>query len=356
MSTSNTKLVLLTGGTGFIGFQTLLDALRAGFRVRCTVRSEAKGEALLSKPALQPFLQADNQAPSVEIVVVPDQAARKAFHEAIKGTSYVIHIASPLPSAVTQANGHLDAEANFLAPARRTAVEMLEAAATTTSVERVVMTSSVAAFVSPKIFMGLMRQDSQHPFTPTSRMPLMTPPFPHSGVAYVASKVESLAATEAWVKETNPRFSVINIHPSWVMGRAECAEDVGSLFNTTNRLVLNTIVKGQKSQYPVMMGAVVDVHDVARMQVQSLQKADIVQPGNCRSFIASTPGIYEDIPGIIRKSFAEQCQDGRVTILGEQASFPLPIDSSSTEITFGWKFKTLEEMINDLISQYIELQ
>ncbi|KAJ5631139.1 NAD(P)-binding protein [Penicillium longicatenatum] len=354
MSTSNKKLVLLTGATGFIGFQTLLDALKAGFRVRCAVRSEAKGEALLSKPALQPLLQADNQARPVEVVVVPDQAAPGAFREAIVGVSYVIHIASPLPS--TQPNGHLDAEANFLAPARRATLEMLEAAATTNSVERIVITSSVAAFVSPKIFMGLVRQDPQHPFTPTSRAPLMTPPFPHAGVAYVASKVASLEATETWVKETKPRFSVINIHPSWVMGRAECADDVGSLFNTTNRLVLNAIVKGEKSQYPVMMGAVVDVHDVARMQIQSLQKADIVQPGNCQSFIASTPGIYEDIPGIIRKNFAEQCQDGRVTVLGEQASFPLPIDSSSTEITFGWKFRTLEQMINDLISQYIELQ
>jgi nucleoside-diphosphate-sugar epimerase len=353
MSTDK-KLVLLTGATGFIGFQTLLDLLTAGFRVRCAVRSEAKGEALLSKKALQPLLQPDNEARSVEIVVVPDQAAPNAFHEAIVGISYVIHIASPLPS--TQPNGHLDAEANFLAPARRATVGILEAAATTTSVERVVITSSIAAFVSPKVFMGLERQDPKHPFTPTSRMPLMQPPFPHAGVAYVASKVASLEATETWVKENNPSFGVVNIHPSWIMGRAEGAEDLEGLFNTTNRLVLNVIVKGNKSQYPVLMRALVHVHDVARMQIQSLQIPDIVQPGTCQSFIASTPATYEDIPGIIRENFADEVQDGRVTVLGEQASFPLPMDSSSTEVTFGWKFKPLEQMVNDVISQYIELQ
>ncbi|KAJ5834971.1 NAD(P)-binding protein [Penicillium robsamsonii] len=354
MSTSD-KIILLTGATGFIGFQTLLDALEAGFRVRCAVRSEAKGEALLLKPALQSFLQApDNQSRPVDIVVVSDQAAPGAFQEAIVGTSYVIHIASPLPS--TQPNGHLDAEANFLAPARRATLEILQAAATTTSIERVVITSSVAAFVSPKIFVGMERQDPQHPFTPTSRMPLMTPPFPHAGVAYVASKVASLEATETWVKETKPRFSVVNIHPSWALGRAECADDMGSLFKTTNWLVLDAIVKGNKSPYPNMMRAIVDVHDIARMQIQSLQKADIVEPGRCRSFIASTPATYEDIPGIIHKNFAEDIQNGRVTVLGEQTSFPLPIDSSCTEVTFGWKFKGLEEIINELISQYIELQ
>ncbi|KAJ5467714.1 hypothetical protein N7475_005466 [Penicillium sp. IBT 31633x] len=40
----NKKLVLLTGATGFIGFQTLIDALKAGFRVRCAVRSPQCGE------------------------------------------------------------------------------------------------------------------------------------------------------------------------------------------------------------------------------------------------------------------------------------------------------------------------
>ncbi|KZF25348.1 NAD(P)-binding protein [Xylona heveae TC161] len=355
MSTAIQKVILLTGATGFIGFQTLLDALQAGFQVRCVVRSEAKGQALLSKPALQSYLLADNvPAPRVAIVVVPDQAAPQAFHQAIVGIKYVIHVASPLPP--TQP-GHLDAEADFLVPARRGTLEILEAAAIAPSVERVVITSSVVAFVSPKIFMGLERADPTHPFTPTSRVPLMSPPFPHAGIAYIASKVASLEATETWMRNHKPQFSVVNIHPSWVMGRAEClGKDQDGLFNTTNRLVLNTIVKGQASPFPKMMRAVVDVHDVARLQVESLQKADIVGSGECRSFIASIPGAYEEIPSIIQKRFPEEIRNGRITILGEQASFPLPIDSSDTEVTFGWKFRGLERIVTDLISQYIDLQ
>ncbi|KAB8237116.1 uncharacterized protein BDW43DRAFT_307400 [Aspergillus alliaceus] len=354
-STSNQKLVLLTGATGFIGFQTLLDALKAGFRVRCAVRSVEKGEALLSQPALQPLLQTpDNQQPLVEIAIVPDITVPGAFNEAILGSSYVIHGASPLRFTKP---GPLDAEADFLAPARRGTLEILEAAATTTTVGRVVITSSVATFVSPKIWAGVERVDPNNPLTPKHRVPPPTPPFPHAGVAYVASKVASLEVTETFLKNNNPRFGVVSVHPSWVLGRAECAgNDPAALFNTTNSLVLSTVVQGNKSPYPSMMRAVVDVHDIARIQVQSLQQPDVVQPGHCRSFIASTPGTFEDIPGFIRKNFAEEIENGRVTVLGEQPSNPLPMDSSDTELTFGFKFMTLEEMTTDLVKQYIELK
>lgn len=85
------------------------------------------------------------------------------------------------------------------------------------------------------------------------------------------------------------------------MGPAECAGDEkDGLFNTSNQLVLNTIVKGIKSPYPHMARAVVDVRDVACLHVQ---QDNIVQVGRCRSFIASTPGAWEDIPGIIRMNF-----------------------------------------------------
>ncbi|KAJ5163621.1 uncharacterized protein N7500_005451 [Penicillium coprophilum] len=354
MAVSNQKLILLTGATGFIGFQTLLDALKAGFRVRCAVRSEERGNVLLSKPALQSLQQDSHESP-VEIVVVPDLAAPGAFNEAILGASYVIHAASPLRS--TQPDGDLEAE--FVGPAKRATLEILEAAANIASVERVVITSSVAALISPTAFTGLNPQDPDHPFTSSSRVPLMKPPFAHPSIAYMASKIASLELTETWAKETNPRFGIVNIHPSWVLGPAAWAgEESQVLLDTSNGLVLRTIVQGIKSPYPHMAGAVVDVRDVARLHIQSLQQTNIVEAGGCRSFIASTPGKWEDIPGIIRKNFVQELQTNskRLTVLGEQTSIPLAIDSSDTELSFGWKFTDLEHMITDLISQYIELK
>ncbi|KAJ5384494.1 NAD(P)-binding protein [Penicillium concentricum] len=45
-----------------------------------------------------------------------------------------------------------------------------------------------------------------------------------------------------------------------------------------------------------MARAVVDVRDVACLSVQLLHQANIVEAGDCRSFIASTPGVWELLP------------------------------------------------------------
>ncbi|KAJ6138468.1 NAD(P)-binding protein [Penicillium samsonianum] len=218
-------------------------------------------------------------------------------------------------------------------------LEILEAAAATNvSIERVVITSSVAGIISPMAFGGSEPQDPDHPFTSSSRVPLMKPPFAHPSIAYIASKVASLEVTETWAKETNPGFGIVNIHLSWVLGpTAWAGEEYEVLLKKGNRLVLNTIVQGNKSPFPHMTRAIVR---------------------GCRSFIASTPGAWEDIPGIVRKNFVEELQSEpkRVTVLGEQTSIPLGIESSDTVVAFGWKFTDLEQTITDLISQYIELK
>jgi uncharacterized protein YbjT (DUF2867 family) len=47
-------LVLITGGTGFIGFKIIVTALQAGYSVRAAVRSDAK-------PMLSYRIQASEQ-------------------------------------------------------------------------------------------------------------------------------------------------------------------------------------------------------------------------------------------------------------------------------------------------------
>lgn len=68
--------------------------------------------------------------------------------------------------------------------------------------------------------------------------------------------------------------------------------------------------------------------------------------------------MWGDIPGIIRKDFAEELQNDskRVTVLGEQKSILLGINASDTELAFGWKFTDLKQTITDLILQYIEFR
>lgn len=86
--------LLITGATGFIGFKVLLGAPRAGYSVRAAIRSPEKAKALASHPKITASGKTDN----LSFVEVPDIACDGAYDEAIKDVTYVIHLASPLPS------------------------------------------------------------------------------------------------------------------------------------------------------------------------------------------------------------------------------------------------------------------
>jgi nucleoside-diphosphate-sugar epimerase len=88
------ELVLITGGTGFIGFAVVLEALKAGYRVRISVRRASQAEELKSHHLIVPF------ATKLEFVVVPDVTVSGAFDNFLEGVSYIEHIASPVPKPV----------------------------------------------------------------------------------------------------------------------------------------------------------------------------------------------------------------------------------------------------------------
>ena len=122
--------VLVTGGSGFIGSYCILDLLRAGHRVRTTVRSPGR------EAAVREQLGAENaEALSFATADLMDDAG---WAEAASGCDYVLHLASPFPL------GPPKHEDDLIVPAREGALRVL-AAARDAQVKRVVMTSSFAA-------------------------------------------------------------------------------------------------------------------------------------------------------------------------------------------------------------------
>src|SRR6516225_9588352 len=78
------SIILVTGVSGMIATHIADEALKAGFRVRGTVRSVQKGKGVAELL----------KAPGFEFVIVEDMAADGAFDEVMKGASAVIHTAS----------------------------------------------------------------------------------------------------------------------------------------------------------------------------------------------------------------------------------------------------------------------
>jgi len=121
--------VFVTGGTGFIGAHIAALALREGYYVRLSVRREAQIDPL--RRVLSDV--SDN----LDFVVIPDYTKEDAFDTALQGVKHVIHVASPLPKPGE----------DLLTPAVKGTSSMLQSASRVPSVEKVVITASVASLI-----------------------------------------------------------------------------------------------------------------------------------------------------------------------------------------------------------------
>ena len=93
------SLILITGATGFIGANTVQEALDAGYKVRGTSRSEEKANE--TKKIF-------NNNPNFSTAIVPNVEHAGAWDEAVKGVNAIIHMAtdvsfSPDPNIVVTA-------------------------------------------------------------------------------------------------------------------------------------------------------------------------------------------------------------------------------------------------------------
>jgi nucleoside-diphosphate-sugar epimerase len=128
----------LVGGTGYIGIWILKTLLEQGFTVRAAVRKEEKAAYLKEK--------FQNHADQLEFTIIEDLLAPGAFDEALKGILGVIHTASPV--VLTQ-DAKMD-PSELTKPAVDGTLALLNSAAKSPSVQRIVLTSSIVAIWEPK--------------------------------------------------------------------------------------------------------------------------------------------------------------------------------------------------------------
>ena len=113
----SSKLVLVTGGSGFIGVHCILQLLNAGYRVRTTVR-------LLEREAdVRTMLRVGGVEPADALsFAVANLTSDEGWAQAVAGCDYVLHVASPFPLKVPRDENEL------IVPAREGALRVLRAA------------------------------------------------------------------------------------------------------------------------------------------------------------------------------------------------------------------------------------
>ena len=233
--------VLVTGGSGFIGSQAILQLLAAGHQVRTTVRS------LQRAGDVRAMLQQGGAEPGERLsFVVADLESDAGWPQAVAGCDYVLHIASPFPATLPR---HED---ELIVPAREGALRVLRAARDA-GVKRVVLTSSFAAI-------GYGQKVQAAPFNETN----WTEPAGEDVQPYAKSK--TLAERAAWDFIANEggtlELSVVN--PVGVFGPV-----LGPDYSTSILLV-QRLMDGAMPGCPQLCFGVVDVRDVADLHLRAM--------------------------------------------------------------------------------------
>ena len=333
-------LVLITGATGHIGFRTLVFLLQAGYRARISSRKLAQAEALKQANSIKPYLG------NTEFIEIPDILADGAFDKAVEGVEYILHLASPIPTPDLVG----DIRTNFVDPAVKGTVGMLESAAKSRTVKRVIITSSVVV-LAPKAGSSTAGPNDLSPVPDQAAIDAITNPV----LAYRASKILAYDAAKKFMVEKKPAFDLVNILPSYVQGENELVFRKEDVHNGSNDVMIN-LVLGFQSTLP-RRASTVFVDDVAKVEVLAL---DPKFANGGEDFIAAgSPSgksiQWNDVTEIARKLFSEAVEKGVLPLGGNQETIEANYDVSKTEEVFGFRFAGLETQVKSLVGQYVEL-
>lgn len=243
------KLVLVTGGTGYIATELIKQLLEKGYDVRTTVRSKdpkkiatltALGEAL---PGTLELFEAD---------LLTDGS----FDAATKGTHFVFHTASPFFIAVKE-----DPHKELIQPAIHGTRNVLSSVVKSKgTVKRVVLTSSVAAIIGNEDSGPVKPPKNGDVYTEEDWNTTSTP---EKG-AYFVSKTRAEEA--AWEVAKSEGLDLVTINPNFVQGPALSSNASG-----TSISAFKALLEGKSGTSGT---AYVDVRDVARAHVLAAELAD----------------------------------------------------------------------------------
>jgi nucleoside-diphosphate-sugar epimerase len=234
------SVVLVTGGSGFVATHCILQLLAAGHRVRTTVRDLAR------ETEVRAVLKEGGAVPGDRLCFFTADLENDAgWSDAVAGSEYVLHVASPFPL------GSPKHEDELIVPARDGALRVLRAARDA-GVKRVVLTSSFAAI-------GYGHPPRQAPFDETSWSNLQSPVS-----AYVKSK--TLAERAAWdfIAEKGGATELSVVNPVAVLGPV-----LGPDLSTSIHLV-KRMMDGGMPGAPKLQFGLVDVRDVADLHLRAM--------------------------------------------------------------------------------------
>jgi len=326
-----TQTVLITGVSGYIGLHCAAEALRAGYRVRGSVRSRSKEQEVRNTLAA-----ASVDVANLEFVEL-DLTAEEGWDKAAEGCTYVLHVASPFAIANPKS------EDEMIAPAVDGTLRVLRAARKA-SVERVVLTSSALSM------MGSMKNGTFGPLEWTD---------PEDPRISTYTKSKTLAEKAAWdfiaTQSDDRPTELVVINPGGVFG-----PPLGKNISGQTMTMVFQMLSGKMPMVPNAAFPMVDVRDVAMLHVLAMTHAEanglriVAASEEPFSFVQVAQVLKDEgykgpstriAPSFLLRFMAlfDREAKGMVGFLGMH----LGADNSKTRALFDWTPRPLEQSVLD---------
>ncbi len=334
-------IILVTGGTGYIGSWVVKELLEKGYTVRMTVRDKSRKEK---------FSHLDSIAGSANGKLElweADLLQEGSFDKAAKGSDAIIHVASPFTLRFK------DAQKELLDPALLGTRNVLNAATKSGTVKKVVLTSSVAAVFGDNIDMqekGL-EEFNEEQFN-TSSSPSHQP--------YSYSKV--IAEQEAWkIFREQQQWKLVVINPSFVLGPS-----LTELTDSESLNLMKDILKGKFYMgAPELYFGFVDVRDVAHAHILALEK----ESAEGRHILAERTMSLLDLTDMMKIIYGKKYKlplmkapKGLMMIMGglfgvtskfvkRNVGYVIRLNTTRSRKQLGLQYRNLEDTIKEMVSQ-----
>ena len=337
--------VLVTGATGFIAQHCILQLLEAGYRVRGTARSADRRDQVAA--VLAPHL---TEAAGARMdrdfeVVAADLTSDDGWDEAVAGCRYILHVASPFPSSAPED------ERDLIDPARDGVLRVLRAALGA-GVERVVLTSSVAAVA--------YGQPHDHVFTEADWTVVDDP---RVGAYEKSKTIAERAAWDFMAAHPDAGTTLAVINPGLVLGPLLSGEW------STSGEAIKKILDRELPAIPDLNFAVVDVRDVAAAHVAAMT---VPEAGGQRFICAVENRSMREmarvldrhlgprgfkvptrnLPGVAMRVVALWDKTARLAVHG--LGVRTDVDSTRIRSVLGWEPRGFEEMVEAMADSMVE--
>ncbi|KAK2408197.1 NAD(P)-binding Rossmann-fold superfamily protein [Trifolium repens] len=312
------KVVCVTGAAGFIASWIVKFLLQRGYTVRGTVRDPSNPKKV------DHLLKLDGAKERLQLFKA-DLLEEGSFDSIVEGCDGVFHTASPVRFVVN------DPQAEVIDPALKGTLNVLKSCAKSSSVKRVILTSSVSAVA--------FTTKPKNPDVVVDETWFSDPDFcRESKLWYTLSK--TLAEAAAWKFANENNIDMVVINPTMVVGSLLQPE-----VNESVEIILK-LINGKP--FPNKAFGWVDVKDVAQAHVNAYEIAS----ASGRYCLADRVIHYSEIARILRDLYptlqiSDKCED--------DGSYMLPYQISKEKAkSLGIEFTPLEVSLKETVESFRE--